>query len=76
MSKASQDDTLKALTNLGVVVQLNKLLITSTTPYSYQLEKRFKPKFNLGCRVSAIVFEGIPAESYGRGRWLPMRSTR
>jgi NADH dehydrogenase FAD-containing subunit len=44
------------------------LLITSTTPYSYQLEKRFKPKFNLGCRVSAIVFDGIPAESYGRGR--------
>jgi hypothetical protein len=49
MSKASQDDTLKALTNW--LLQLNtQVLITSTTPYSYQLEKRFKPKFNLGCR--------------------------
>jgi NADH dehydrogenase len=27
MSKASQDDTLKALTNLGVVVQLNTQVV-------------------------------------------------
>jgi NADH dehydrogenase len=63
MSKASQD-TLKALTKLGVVVQIRKL-ITWTTPYSYQLEKRFKPKIN-GLPVFQLVFEGIPAESRGR----------
>jgi NADH dehydrogenase len=70
MSKASQEDTLKALTNLGVVVQLN----TQVTDYVddtvfLSTGKTIQTK-NLiwAAGVSAMIFEGIPDESYGRGK--------
>lgn len=70
MSKASQDDTLKALTNLGVVVQLNTQVVDYVDDTVFLSTGETIQTKNLiwAAGVSAIVFDGIPAESYGRGR--------
>jgi len=70
MSKASQKDTLDALTQLGVVVKLH----TRVTDYKddtvfFANGETIQTK-NLiwAAGVSAKEFPGIPAESYGRGK--------
>ena len=70
MSKESQEDTYKALTDLGVVVKLNTMVvdyIDDTVHFSNG--ETFQTK-NLiwAAGVSAKTFEGIPVESYGRGK--------
>ena len=72
MSKASQQDTLDALTKMGVVVKLN----TRVTDYKDDIvyfgngETIATKNLIWAAGVSAKVFEGIPAESYGRGKRL------
>jgi len=70
MSKASQEDTLEALTNLGVVVQLNTQVTDYVDDTVFLSNGKTIQTKNLiwAAGVSAMVFEGIPAESYGRGR--------
>ncbi|AWA30608.1 FAD-dependent oxidoreductase [Flavobacterium magnum] len=72
MSVKSQQDTLEALTKLGVVVKLH----TRVTDYQddtvfFGNGETIQTK-NLiwAAGVSARQFEGIPAESYGRGKRL------
>ena len=70
MSKASQEDTLEALTKLGVVVKLNTTVVDyiDDTVYFGNGETIQTKNLIWAAGVSAKVFEGIPAESYGRGR--------
>ena len=72
MSKKSQQDTYDALKKMGVIIKLN----TRVTDYiddtvHFATGETIQTK-NLiwAAGVSAKVFEGIPAESYGRGRRL------
>ena len=70
MSEASQKDTLEALTKLGVVVKLNsKVTDYVDDTVFFENGETIKTK-NLiwAAGVTAKVFEGMPAESYGRGR--------
>jgi NADH dehydrogenase len=78
MSKASQDDTLKALTNLGVVVQLNTQVVDYVDDTVFLSTGETIQTKNLiwAAGVSAIVFEGIPEAMVAEDEWLPMRSTR
>ena len=70
MSKASQEDTLEALTKLGVVVKLNSRVVdyVDDTVYMSNGESIQTKKLIWAAGVSAKAFEGIPAESYGRGK--------
>ncbi|WP_367769897.1 NAD(P)/FAD-dependent oxidoreductase [Flavobacterium sp. WC2421] len=70
MSKASQEDTLDALTKLGVVVKLNTTVVdyVDDTVYFGNGETIQTKNLIWAAGVSAKVFEGMPAESYGRGR--------
>lgn len=70
MSKASQEDTYKALSDLGVVIKLNTRVIDYKDDTVYFSNGKTLETKNLiwAAGVSAIVFEGIPAESYGRGK--------
>ncbi len=70
MSKESQEDTLKAVTDLGVVVKLNTTVIDYIDDVVYFANGETIKTKNLiwAAGVTAKVFEGIPAESYGRGR--------
>jgi NADH dehydrogenase len=70
MSKASQEDTYKALTGLGVVVKLNIQVIDYKADTVYLSNGDTIRTKNLiwAAGVSAMTFEGIPAECYGRGK--------
>lgn len=70
MSEASQKDTLDALTKLGVVVKLNSKVTdyVDDTVYFENGETIKTKNLIWAAGVSAKIFEGMPAESYGRGR--------
>jgi NADH dehydrogenase len=70
MSKASQDDTYKALSELGVVIKLNTQVIDYKDDTVFFADGKTLETKNLiwAAGVTAKVFEGIPAESYGRGK--------
>lgn len=70
MSKESQSDTLEALTNLGVVVKLNNRVVdyVDDTVFFSNGETIKTKNLIWAAGVSAREFEGIPAESYGRGK--------
>lgn len=70
MSEASQKDTLEALTKLGVVVKLNSRVTDYVDDTVHFLNGDTIKTKNLiwAAGVSARVFEGIPPESYGRGK--------
>lgn len=69
MSKASQDDTLKALTKLGVVVKLNTTVVDykDDTVFFGNGETIQTKNLIWAAGVIARKFEGIPTSSYGRG---------
>ena len=70
MSVESQVDTLKAVTQLGVVVKLNTRVVDYKDDIVYFADGKNILTKNLiwAAGVSAREFEGIPAESYGRGK--------
>ena len=70
MSKQSQEDTLKAVTKLGVVVKLNARVTdyVDDTVHFENGETIQTKNLIWAAGVSAKVFEGIPTESYGRGK--------
>jgi NADH dehydrogenase len=70
MSKESQEDTLDALTKLGVVVKLNTRVVDYKDDTVFFANGETIQTKNLiwAAGVSAKEFEGIPAESYGRGK--------
>lgn len=70
MSKKSQQDTYDALTKLGVIVKLNTRVVDfkDDTVFFHNGETIQAKNLIWAAGVSAKVFEGIPAESYGRGR--------
>lgn len=70
MSLASQKDTLEAVTQLGVVVRLNARVVNYENDIVYFADGETIQTKNLiwAAGVTAKVFEGIPAESYGRGK--------
>lgn len=72
MSKASQQDTFKALTDLGVTIKLHtqvKDFADDTVVFSTG-EKIPAKTLIWAAGVTAHVFDGIPKESYGRGKRL------
>jgi NADH dehydrogenase len=70
MSKDSQKDTLEAVTKLGVVVKLNTRVTDYVNDIVYFANGETIHTKNLiwAAGVSAREFEGIPAESYSRGK--------
>ena len=72
MSKASQEDTYKAITDLGVVVKLNNNVVhyKDDTVYFANGETIQTKNLIWAAGVTAREFKGIPAESYGRGKRL------
>lgn len=70
MSVKSQQNTYKALTDLGVKVRLNSQVKDYTDGTVYFADgKTIKTEILIwAAGVSAKVFDGIPAEAYGRGR--------
>lgn len=72
MSKASQEDTLEAVTQLGVIVKLNARVTDYVDDVVHFANGETIATKNLiwAAGVSAKIFKGIPVESYGRGRRL------
>lgn len=70
MSVASQQDTLEAVTKLGVVVKLNTRVVDYKDDTVYFADGNTIQTKNLiwAAGITAREFEGIPAESYGRGK--------
>lgn len=70
MSKKSQQDTYDALTKLGVVIKLNTRVVDykDDTVYFQNGETIQSKNLIWAAGVSARTFEGIPAESFGRGK--------
>lgn len=70
MSEASQRDTLKALTELGVVVKLHTRVVDYIDDTVFFANGETIQTKNLiwAAGVSAKDFPGIPVESYGRGK--------
>jgi NADH dehydrogenase len=70
MSKASQEDTYEALSELGVVIKLNTRVIDYKDDTVFFSNGKSLETKNLiwAAGVSAKTFEGIPTESYGRGK--------
>ena len=70
MSLESQADTLEAVTKLGVVVKLNTRVVDYKDDTVFFADGKTIQTKNLiwAAGVSAKEFEGIPAESYGRGK--------
>lgn len=70
MSKDSQKDTLEAVTKLGVIVKLNTRVVDYKDDTVFFADGKTIQTKNLiwAAGVSAKAFEGIPAESYGRGK--------
>lgn len=72
MSKQSQEDTLEAVTKLGVVVKLNTKVTDYVDDTVFFANGETIQTKNLiwAAGVSGREFEGIPVESYGRGKRL------
>ena len=72
MSLESQADTLEAVTKLGVIVKLNTRVVDYKDDTVYFADGNTIQTKNLiwAAGVSAKEFEGIPTESYGRGKRL------
>jgi NADH dehydrogenase len=70
MSKKSQQDTFDALSKLGVIIKLNTRVVDyiDDTVHFQNGETIVSKNLIWAAGVSAKIFEGIPAESYGRGR--------
>ncbi len=70
MSEESQKDTLEAVTQLGVIVKLNTRVVDFKDDTVFFADGNTIQTKNLiwAAGVSAREFEGIPAESYGRGK--------
>ncbi len=70
MSKKSQEDTLNALTKMGVIVKLNTRVVDykDDTVHFHTGETIVSKNLIWAAGVSAKTFEGIPEECYGRGR--------
>ena len=70
MSKQSQQDTYDALTKMGVIVKLNTRVVDYVDDTVHFANGETIQTKNLiwAAGVSARTFEGIPAESYGRGK--------
>src|SRR3970040_1400644 len=70
MSKASHEDTYKALSDLGAVIKLNTRVIDYKDDTVFFSDGKTLETKNLiwAAGVTAKIFEGIPAESYGRGK--------
>ena len=70
MSVASQQDTLEAVTKLGVVVKLNTRVVDYKEDTVFFADGNTIQTKNLiwAAGVTAKEFKGIPAESYGRGK--------
>jgi NADH dehydrogenase len=70
MSKESQQDTYKALSDLGVVIKLNTQVVDYKDDTVFFADGKTLETKNLiwAAGVTAKVFEGIPADSYGRGK--------
>lgn len=70
MSEESQKDTLEAVTQLGVIVKLNTRVVDYKDDTVFFADGKTIQTKNLiwAAGVSAREFEGIPAESYGRGK--------
>ena len=69
MSEKSQKDTFEALTQLGVNIMLNSRVKDFTNDTVYLASGESIPSKTLiwAAGVTAKIFEGLPAESYGRG---------
>ena len=72
MSKKSQEDTYKAITELGVVVKLNNNVVDYVDDTVYFANGETIQTKNLiwAAGVTAREFKGIPSECYGRGKRL------
>ncbi|GEL11800.1 NADH dehydrogenase [Flavobacterium glycines] len=72
MSKQSQEDTYKAITDLGVIVKLNNNVVDYVDDTVHFANGDTIQTKNLiwAAGVTAREFKGIPAESYGRGKRL------
>lgn len=72
MSVASQQDTLEAVTKLGVVVKLNTRVVDYKDDTVFFADGNTIQTKNLiwAAGVTAREFDGIPTESYGRGKRL------
>jgi len=70
MSLASQKDTLEAVTKLGVVVRLNARVVNYENDIVYFADGETIQTKNLiwAAGVTAKQLEGLPIESYGRGK--------
>lgn len=70
MSTSSQKDTLEALTKLGVVVKLHTRVVDYVDDTVFFADGSTIQTKNLiwAAGVTAREFQGIPAESYGRGK--------
>lgn len=70
MSVASQQDTFEAVTKLGVVVKLNTRVVDYKDDTVFFEDGNTIQTKNLiwAAGVTAREYEGIPAESYGRGK--------
>ena len=72
MSKDSQKDTFEAITKLGVVVKLNAQVVDYIDDTVYFANGETIQTKNLiwAAGITAKEFEGIPKDSYGRGKRL------
>lgn len=72
MSKESQQDTYKELTDLGVIVKLNNNVVDYVDDTVHFANGETIQTKNLiwAAGVTAREFKGIPTESYGRGKRL------
>jgi NADH dehydrogenase len=70
MSVASQQDTLQALTSMGVVVKLNYRVVDYVDDTVFFADGTTIQTKNLiwAAGVTARVYEGLPAESFGRAK--------
>jgi NADH dehydrogenase len=70
MSKKSQEDTYEALKKLGVIIKLNTRVVDykDDVVHFHNGETITTKNLIWAAGVWARVFDGIPAESYGRGR--------
>ncbi|OYQ48261.1 FAD-dependent oxidoreductase [Flavobacterium cyanobacteriorum] len=72
MSRQSQQDTLDALTKMGVIVKLNTRVVDykDDTVYFHTGETVVSKNLIWAAGVTARTFDGIPAQCYGRGKRL------
>ncbi len=72
MSEASQKDTFKALTEMGVVIKLQTRVIDYKDDTVFFADGGSLQTKNLiwAAGVTARVYDGIPIESFGRGKRL------